>query len=97
MLRVFQQCKTADGWAVIPIDSSSAPGVVYQVVVADWGDALCDCKGFNFNGYCKHIAKAREQRCRWQEGMQPAQNCEERKRRICPSCGSTTRLIAEED
>jgi hypothetical protein len=97
MLKIFQQCKAADGWGVVEIPSSSEQEKSYTVVVADWGEGLCDCQGFNFRGHCKHIDKARQIRCSWEEGRGKCQTDLERYSRVCPECGGPTRIIAEED
>lgn len=45
----------------------------------DWG---CNCKGFQFNGKCKHIAIAKERQCGWYQfidGGEPVNG-------KCPEC-----------
>ena len=60
-------------------------------------DYICDCKGFEFAGRCKHRLMAEGRRCRWEEGKLPCQNEVERKARICPACGAETILVAEKE
>lgn len=96
MLRIFQRCQNATGWTVVDVDSTSDPSVVYRVVISEW-DYICDCKGFEFNGKCKHREIADILRCRWEEGDDPNQSAMERSARICPQCGAPTLLVAERE
>ena len=96
MLKIFQRCSNAVGWTVVEVESESNPGTMYRVVISDW-DYLCDCKGFEFNGKCKHRAMAEALRCRWEEGNAPCQSNVERQSHICPTCGSPTIIVVERD
>lgn len=74
--------------------SRSEPGKVYAVVIPfphdpreEW---ICDCKGFLFRGYCRHIDTAPDP-CHWQELKGPEQQTEpERATKTCPRCGNDT-------
>lgn len=89
-----QVCSNTVGWTVVEVDSESHPGTVYTVVISDW-DYLCDCKGFEFSGKCKHKAVADQLRCKWEEGSAPCQSLLERKTHTCPLCGAPTVLVPE--
>ena len=84
------------GWTVVPVESTSEPNVVHNVVISDFS-YICDCAGFHFRGQCRHRAIAEANRCLWEEGVKPCQTAEERQKRICPKCGDQTILVAEDD
>lgn len=94
-MRIYQQCSNAEGWTVVDVDSSKGDKV-YKVAISEY-DYICDCRGFEFNGKCKHRALAEQLRCRWEEGELPCQSEVERRSHTCPLCGSQTILRAEDD
>ena len=98
-IRPVQQCRSLDGWIPIEVDSSSTPGVKYVVLVNSWGgphDAICECKGYEFNGGCKHQLLAFERVCRWHEQDGPEQqSVKQRKDKTCPRCGGATMWVME--
>lgn len=54
----------------------------------DW---KCTCKGFQFRGKCKHIETAKEERCGWNETLEPTAQPDSGapdNRPICPECGA---------
>lgn len=77
------------------VDSSKGDKV-YRVAISEY-DYICDCKGFEFAGHCKHKAIADQLRCRWEEGELPCQSETERRSHICPLCGSKTNLLIEKE
>lgn len=94
-MRIYQQCSNAVGWTVVAVPSASEEGLVHMVTLAEWGEYLCDCPGFQFRGICRHKAEAESHRCRWEEGEAPCQSVGERETHRCPACGSPTILVAE--
>lgn len=94
-----QQCRSLDGWIPVRIESESVPGVHYTVLINSWGnqdDAICECKGYHFNGHCKHQLLAWDRVCRWREIDGPeTQNEQQRHDKICPRCGAATMWVME--
>src|SRR3954454_18331101 len=95
MLELYQRCSNAIGWTVIAVESASEPGVLHNVTLSDHDDYLCDCKGYRFNGICRHKKIAESLRCNWEEGISPCQDDIERRGHICPVCGSNTVIVVE--
>lgn len=93
MLIPYQACRAAEGWFPVRVPSSSNNGV-YTVFVSPWTvhESICECQGYQFRGVCKHQEVAAKRRCRWTELSDPQQQTDdERKMRICPRCGGSTR------
>lgn len=48
----------------IPIPSSAGDGTFYTVIARTiYNDPVCECKGFEFRGTCKHVKMVDEAMC----------------------------------
>lgn len=98
--KTFQECREAEGWQPVRMESSSEPGKIYTVMVNPWGaddENLCDCLGYFHRGYCKHQQMASDRICRWRDDAwnEPEQSPEQRKAKVCPKCGGPTKWQIE--
>ncbi len=88
-IAIYWQCSSCEDWQ-IEIKGSTG---TYTVTFDSFShknkhrvryDYSCTCKGYKFRGTCKHIEKAKEQHCCWQQfidGDNPKAN------ETCPKCG----------
>jgi hypothetical protein len=95
-----QKCESALPWWTVDLESESEPGVIHQVMVPlptdGIDDFICDCKGYEYRGHCRHIQEAFDNLCRWDSKGGPEQQTPEQERdMICPRCGSTTTRTTE--
>ena len=75
--------KTVNGYLVEW--RQQAPNATVQY---DWA---CTCKGFQFRRQCKHIEQVRDERCGWNETLEPTAQPESGgpdNRPLCPECGA---------
>lgn len=80
-------CETRLKPRLIEKTSSRGDGTTYMTIPSTlWNDPVCDCKGFQFRGHCRHIDEVEERRCVWVAKDMPH---DER----CPSCGSPAILF----
>ena len=96
-LKPVQVCRTLDGWSPVQIASNSTPGFHYTVLVNPYvtvSEFVCDCKGFEFRGKCRHQRQALDQVCWWPlvvRDPQPEQTDTQRRSKECPQCGGPTK------
>lgn len=105
-LTPVQVCRTLDGWSPVQIASGSTKGLHYTVLVNPYvtvREFVCDCKGFEFRGQCKHQRQALLHVCWWPKVIrdpQPEQTDVQRRNKECPQCGGETKwemVDAEEE
>jgi len=49
---------------IIPVESSQGDGTYYTVIASTlFNDPVCDCRGFEFRGTCRHIQMIEQARC----------------------------------
>jgi hypothetical protein len=49
---------------MIPVESSQGDGTYYTVIASTlFNDPVCECRGFEFRGTCKHVTLVEETRC----------------------------------
>jgi hypothetical protein len=93
-LVAVQVCRTTDGWSPVQIESGSTKGLHYTVLVnphVPVQEFVCDCKGFEFRGQCKHQHEAANKSCWWPMVLDLKQTDSQRKEKICPQCGGPTK------
>lgn len=91
----IQRCESGFPWFTVEMESQSEPGVVHEVMVPlptdDIGDFICDCRGFEYRGMCKHIEEVSENMCRWDSTLNAEQQTPDQERdMMCPRCGGRT-------
>lgn len=89
----YQACRSTDGWFPVVVGASGGDAS-YTVFVSPWAthESICECKGYRFRGRCKHQEIAAARVCGWTELTgDRQQNVDERKNRVCPSCGGPTK------
>lgn len=95
-LESVQQCTNTGVMSFVQVPSSSGEGH-YAVLVQtpdDPTDAICECPGFEFRGYCKHQAMAINLVCGWHELDGPeVQDEKQRRLKICPRCDGETEWV----
>lgn len=89
------QCTSLNGWHPVEIESASDPDLGYVVHVNPWANRheqhVCECKGYQYRGYCRHQAAAHSLHCGWNEVEGPEEiTDEQRKDKVCPRCGEPT-------
>jgi hypothetical protein len=98
---MYQQCREVDAAVVeVWVPSSSHPDKRHHVIIMDRDDpseGICDCEGFGFRGYCRHLNEAEAYTCKWTEGDNPQQTEEQRRQKVCPVCGGKTEWMMEDD
>lgn len=58
-------CRTMLRPRLIEVVSSKGDGTTYTAIPSTiWNDAICDCKGYQFRGYCRHSEEVDEARCK---------------------------------
>jgi hypothetical protein len=91
-----QICRTTEGWSPVQVPSSSTKGLNYTVLVNPYvskREFVCDCRGFEFRGHCRHQELALVHVCWWPivpRQPQLDQTDEQRKNKVCPNCGGAT-------
>lgn len=88
-----QKCVSTEPWFIKHILSDSQPGLVYRVMVSMPGDPsseyICDCKGFEYKGHCKHQTSFEV--CGWEQVVGPEKQTDQQKAdKICPRCTNDT-------
>ena len=69
---------------IIPVASSQGDGHYYEVVAQTlFNDPVCECRGYQFRGTCKHVAMVEEMRCNYHRLPQDAELAEGER---CPNC-----------
>lgn len=95
----IQECRSLDGWQPVEVKSSKDPDSSYVVMLNPWGsyeDNICECKGYQFRGQCRHQHIALGQICGWREEPGEAvQTDEQRANKVCPKCKNKTRWVME--
>lgn len=92
-----QVCRTTEGWSPIQVESKTNKGFHYTVLVSPYvtkSEFVCDCKGFEYRGWCRHQGEALEKVCWWPlapRDPQPEQTPYLRKAKECPQCGGQTK------
>lgn len=91
----IQRCESAFPWFTVEVESESEPGKIHNVMIPlptdDIGDFICDCKGFEYRGHCRHVQDVADNLCRWDSFQGPEkQTPDQEKKAICPRCGATT-------
>jgi hypothetical protein len=97
---VYQECSTAGGWIDIEVPSNSDPEKIYTITFSPWkrqGGGVCECPGFLHRGHCSHLDIALKKICGWAEINEgcPPQTDHQRRNRICPGCGGSTKVVVE--
>lgn len=90
-----QQCRTLDGWYPHEVTSSQDEDQKYVVHVNPWANRseqhVCECKGYQFRGRCRHQKEAHQNHCGWNAAESvESQTPEQERNRICPRCGGPT-------
>ena len=101
-LVTVQQCRKLDGWQVVSVASSSGDGA-YVVHANPWGEIdayVCECKGYQHRGQCRHQVEAYRHLCDWSEVRdgrytELMQTDEQKLHSICPQCGGPTMWVME--
>lgn len=88
------QCCSLDGWYPAEVRSSTDPDVHYVVHVNPWANRseqhVCECKSYQYRGYCKHQKAAHTLHCGWNEVEgEEIPTDQQRKERVCPRCGGS--------
>lgn len=95
----LQRCQSLGGWQPVLVESGTRQGAKYVVHVNPWGDPaenLCECRGFQYRGRCRHQEEAFFQICGWHEmNGKEAQNPFQRKTMQCPRCGNASEWTME--
>lgn len=82
------QCRSLDGWYPCEVSSESEEDRYYTVHVNPWANRseqhVCECKSYQYRGYCKHQKVAMENHCGWNEIEGPEEKTDEQ---VCPRCG----------
>lgn len=61
-------CETRIKPRLIQKESSRGDGTIYITIPSTiWNDPVCDCKGFQFRGYCRHTEEVEANACRFVE------------------------------
>ncbi len=98
-IKPVQECRSLEGWMPVIVASASNPDKKYTVLVNPWGDPednVCECRGFQYRGSCRHLKEAVEEVCGWNETEGTEQQTpEQRKAMICPRCRETTKWTME--
>lgn len=84
-------CETLLKPQEIPVPSSMGDGSYYMVVARTiFNDPVCDCKGFQFRGTCKHITLVDSARCGYYRPAQKLDIDSDGDGNVgrCPSCRS---------
>ena len=97
-LRAFQTCEGRRVFVAFMVPSKSRPDAEHEVEIEFTdGTVNCSCPAFRYRGTCSHT-RFREERCGWNElESNVAQTREQKRRNICPLCGSRTALVARGD
>ena len=93
-----QECETNFGFQEVEVRSHSDPKMFYKVLFSPWDrdddpEPSCECKSYEFRGWCTHQVEAQEQICRWSslDGVKQTENG------VCPLCGGPTRAVYYEE
>lgn len=82
-------CETLLKPQEIPIPSSIGDGTYYMVVAQTiFNDPVCDCKGFQFRGTCKHVKMVEEARCNYHRAPDAEDDNLYEFMERCPNCQS---------
>lgn len=101
-LQSYQHCRTLAGWVPSEVPSETDPEIKYTVLVNPWGsieENICECKGYEFRGTCKHQYTAHNLLCKWDESnpLCEEQSVHQHKHMICPKCKGQTMWAFRED
>lgn len=81
-------CETLLKPQEFPVASSAGDGTFYTVIARTiYNDPVCECKGYEFRGTCKHITMISESMC---DHYQPAteEDLTEQNLGRCPVCNN---------
>ena len=94
-MKTHQKCLTERRTFSIEVPSSREGNPPYTVSGAfENGSVRCDCKGYHFNGTCRHT-KFDTEECGWSGAESPeVQSLDQKKRHECPRCGGRTVDVA---
>jgi len=77
-------CETVIRPRIVPTQSSKDENVYYATIPATiWNDPVCDCRGYEFRGTCRHTKVTEESRCHWFVPLDEISAAIE----TCPMCG----------
>lgn len=80
-------CETLLKPQEIPIPSSVGDGTYYTVIARTiYNDPVCECKGYEFRGTCKHIAMVEEAMCDYHRPPTQGDLADENNLGRCPIC-----------
>jgi hypothetical protein len=90
-----QQCRSLDGWYPYKAQSASDEDNHYVVHVNPWANRheqhVCECKGYQYRGRCRHQKEAHDDHCGWNAVESDVQQTpEQEQKRECPECGGPT-------
>lgn len=88
-----QNCSSTEPYHKMYLLSDTRQGVVYCVTRVTLNDPpseyICTCRGFEFNGHCKH--QHRVHPCDWQAAEGPEEQTDVQwEHHQCPRCGKDT-------
>jgi hypothetical protein len=79
---LIRVCSTVVEPRYAPVGSKTDDTLIHYVVPSTvWNDPLCDCKGYIFRGYCRHITEVESDKCQWWTNQLDWHE-------PCPNCGS---------
>lgn len=82
------------GWTPIQVLSSDE-STFYTVFCNSWAspnEFICECRGYQYRGHCRHQHVAADKLCGWDsESGSEQQSDTERITQTCPRCGGPTR------
>lgn len=82
-------CETLLKPREIPIVSSVGDGAYYTVISQTiFNDAVCECKGYQFRGTCKHVAAVDEMMCHYYRQPTQGDLLDLENLGRCPECRS---------
>lgn len=94
---IIQECASTSEFQEVEVPSSSSDDIFYLVTLPPWdrveSEIVCECPSYEFRGRCRHQREALLMVCSWCELDGKPQTTDERRKRICPECGSRTQIV----